>query len=309
MKKPRCPRFGRVQPPPRMVLTDRDRKILHAVHRYRLLLREQVEQLLFQPENGQDHFTKTSRVRLRLKLLYQNRYLERVPLPGAPGTWVWQPVYRLAAKGAQLVAEELGVKVSDLLYWGKGDDKDHRLTRVTPLFLNHALEINAVRISVILAAEQNGYRVEKWLDDGQLKRRELKDYVSVREQGGSRSVPILPDAYFVLNLGDRRAHFFLEHDRATMSNARWATRVTAYLTYVRSGKYRERYQTRSLRILTVTTSEQRMINLKETTQKAGGEDMFWFTTFDQVTPASVLFGPIWLLANDERDSARKVLIE
>lgn len=121
-------------------------------------------------------------------------------------------------------------------------------------------------------------------------------------------VAVIPDSYFVLNLGDRRAHFLLEVDHATITNSRWATRIRAYLAYIQSGKYTERYQTRSLRILTVTTTEQRLMNLKETTEKVGGGNLFWFTTLDQVTASSVLLGPIWRLANDEHDSARKSLL-
>lgn len=304
----RLPRFRRVKNPPHMVLTERDKKILHAVHDYRMLTREQVERLLFAPQAGQNHFTKTSKVRQRLKLLYQNKYLDRVPLPVGNAAWGWQPVYRLAHGGAQLVASELGIDVNDLLYWGKGDDKDRRSTKVTPLFLAHALSITDVRIAINLATQANGYLVEKWLDDALLKSQERKDYVTVSANGRSRSVAVIPDSYFVLHLGDRRAHFFLELDRATMSNSRWGERVRAYLAYVQSGKYTERYQTKSLRILTVTTTEQRLQNLKETTQKAGGGDLFWFTTLEQVSASSVFSRPIWRFANDEPEGARKTLL-
>lgn len=291
-----------------MVLTERDKRILHAVHEYRMLTREQVERLFFQPENGQNHFTKTSKARHRLKVLYQNNYLERVPLPVGNASWAWQPVYRLARAGAQIVAADLGASIKELAYWGKGDDKDRRATEVTPLFLQHALDINDVRIATTLAAQGCRYWIEKWLDDRELKSEERKDYVKVSSDGKSRMVAVIPDSYFVLNLGDRRAHFFLELDRATMSHSRWGERVRAYLAYIESGKYTERYQTRSLRILTVTTTEERLMNLKETTQKTGVSDLFWFTTLDQVLPSSVFFGPIWRLANDEHASARKALL-
>lgn len=313
-KKSRLPRFRRVKHPPAMALTGRDRQILHAVYEFRMLTREQIERLLFRPDGGQDHFTKTSKARLRLKLLYQNNYLERVPMPVGTGTWAWQPVYRLAQRGAAIVASELGIPVRKLQYWGNGDDRKKRATEVSVLFLAHALQVNDIRIAVTLAAAQHGYRVEKWLGDVELKSQEMKDYVAVNEQGTRRLVSVIPDAYFVLRLGDRRASFFLELDRATMTNSRWGTRVSAYLTYIHSGKYTERYQTRSLRILTVTTSEQRLMNLKKATEKAGGRDVFWFTTYDEVSPSSVFFRPIWLLASDERGDersrrARKVLIE
>jgi Replication-relaxation len=306
----RLPRFGRVKQPPAMVLMERDREILRRVYAYRLMTRGQIERLLFLPENGQDHLTKTSKARKRLKLLYQHGYLERMPVPTASGSWAWRPVYRLARKGAELIASERGTTASELPYWGRGDDKDHRSTRVSSLFLEHTLAINDVRIAFTQAARAQGYRVEKWLDETHLKSEVMRDYVAVtNEQGKSSRVPVIPDAYFILHLGDRRAHFFLELDRATMTNGRWKTRVKAYQEYLRSGKYQQRYQTRSLRILTITTTEPRLANLKKTTERAGGKDLFWFTTAEQVTANTVLFSPIWLLANDERASARKILVE
>lgn len=308
MKKSRLPRFERVKQPPRMVLTPRDRKILRYVQLFRMLTREQVERLLFAPEQGRDHFTKTSKARERLKLLYHHGYLERIPLPVGQGSWAWQPVYRLASKGAEIVAADLGVEKTQLVYWGKAEDRVQRTTDVTSLFLTHSLRVNDIRVAVTLAAREKGYRVETWLDEAQLKSQERKECVRVSDERGSQMVAVVPDGYFVIHLGDKRAHFFVELDRATMSNPRWATRVSAYLQYVHSGKYTERYQTSSLRILTITTTEKRMLNLKETTQKAGGEGLFWFTTFDQVEPASVFFRPIWRIANDERDSVRKTLL-
>lgn len=305
----RLPRFKRASKPPPMKFTNRDGQILQSVFRFGLLTRKQIERLHFKSSHGQSHSTTTSRARLRLKLLFHNGYLERMPLPVALGAWAWEPVYRLDSRGAEKVALDLGRNKKEILYWGRGDHKDKRPPSVTHLFLEHALSINDFRIAVVCAAEQKGFQVEKWLDDRQLKSQEYKDYVLVSDKGKHRSVAVIPDAYFALNLGERRAHFLLELDRATMPNSRWKTRVNAYLAYIRSGNYSERYKTRSLRILTATTTEERLWNLKETTRKAGGGEVFWFTTIDKVTPESVLFAPIWRLANDERDSARKVLIE
>ncbi len=281
-----------------MVLTDRDKKILRQVYLYRLMTREQIEQLLFPPDKGQDHPTKTSIVRRRLKLLYQHEYLERIPAPIGPGLWAWRPVYRLAGKGAEIVAGELGVSPKKLAYWGKGSDKDHRSDEVSLLFFEHALAINDVRIAVTLAAQAKGFRVEQWFDDNLLKSQEMKDYVTVKGKKQSERVAIIPDAYFVLNLGERRAHFFLELDRATMSSKRWKTRVLGYKAYTESGKYQERYHTTSLRILTVTTTAERLVNLKKTTEQAGGSKVFWFTTIDQATVDKIFFSPIWLVANE-----------
>src|SRR6266849_2741166 len=106
MNELRLPRYQRVSQPPRMVLTARDQEILRQVYLFRLMTREQIERLLFPPDHGQDHFTKTSKARKRLKLLYQHGYLERISTPVGQGTWAWRPVYRVGRKGAEFIAAE-----------------------------------------------------------------------------------------------------------------------------------------------------------------------------------------------------------
>lgn len=308
-KRPRLPRYQRAKNPPAMVLMERDQAILRAVQQFRLITREQVEQLLFLPEHGQAHLTKTSKVRERLKLLFHHGYLERMPTPVAPGAWAWRPVYRLGRKGAELLSQTQEVEASPLAYWGKGDDKDHRKSAPSLLFLTHTLAINDVRIAVLLAAKAQGYTVDRWLDDTTLKSAEMKEYVLVSPNDRHKlRVPVIPDAYFILNLGNRRAHFFLELDRATMTTERWKTRVLAYQEFIRSGRYQERYGTRSLRILTVTTTPQRLESLRNTTQKVNGGDLFWFTPIDQATPATILSAPIWSLADGAPAASERILI-
>jgi hypothetical protein len=76
-------------------------------------------------------------------------------------------------------------------------------------------------------------------------------------------------------------------------------KVRAYMAYYRSGQYHARYGTRSLRVLTVTTSQKRLANLKASTEQAGGGPMFWFTTFDRVNTENILSAPIWQVAGDK----------
>ena len=62
-----------------------------------------------------------------------------------PGTWAWQPAYRLARKGAELLADERGVALNEMVYWGNGDDRDQRTTQASQLFLQHTLQVNDVQ--------------------------------------------------------------------------------------------------------------------------------------------------------------------
>jgi hypothetical protein len=92
----------------------------------------------------------------------------------------------------------------------------------------------------------------------------------------------------------------VEIDRGTVTgestkweNRDWSRKVLSYLTYYHSGQYQARYQTKSLRILTITTTEKRLATLKQATEKAGGRSRFWFTTQDKATTEDILTAPIW----------------
>ena len=280
------PRHKRVDDPPRMRLTERDTQVVLAVYDYRALRREQIGKLFFPSRNTANE---------RLQRLYQHGFLERRWSPVEYGQGTSQAIYLLAEKGADLVAQQLGVD-RGAVAWQESHNQ------VGSPFLEHTLMVNEVRIAVTQAASQAGYRVEKWVKEEELKAR--KDYVDVSTSGGARrKIAVIADGYFVLNLGDKRAHFLLEVDRATEANKRWGMRVQAYRIYTESGKYSERYGTRSLRVLTVTIGPKRLANLKRTTERAGGRQMFWFTTLERVGAAEGMFsGRIWEIAGQEGSS-------
>lgn len=61
----------------------------------------------------------------------------------------------------------------------------------------------------------------------------------------------------------------------------------------RSGKYQARYKTKALGVLTVVRNEKRLKNFKRITEEAGGEERFWFTTFERIAEHDILLDPIW----------------
>jgi len=286
VEKTSLPRHKRVENPPRIQLTERDVRVILAVHEYRALERDQIERLFFPSKNTAND---------RLSRLYQHRFLERRWLPVAYGEGMGQAIYLLAERGADVVAEQLGID-RGAVNWKESHNK------VGSPFLEHALMVNDVRITFSLAAQQAGYTIDKWVKEDELKA--AKEYVQLTSASGARrKVAVIPDAYFVLNLGDKRAHFFLEVDRATEANKRWAQKVQAYQVYTQSGKYTERFGTRSLRVLTVTTGEKRLSNIKRATEEVSGGQMFWFTTFEKAQPGGVLKLPIWKVAGQQEACA------
>ena len=273
------PRNKRVEEPPRMRLTSRDIQVVLAVYEYRVLRRDQVQQLFFPSKNT---------VNERLKRLYQHGFLERRWLPVEYGHGTSQPIYLVAERGADLVAQKLGIDREDVA-WRESHNQ------VEMFFIEHTLMVNQIRIAFTLAAEAAGYTVDKWIKEDELKA--TRDYVSVTTPGGAqRRVAVIPDGYFILTMGDKRAHFFLEVDRATEANRRWGQKIQAYMIYTQSGRYTERFGTHSLRVLTVTTGERRMANLKRATEEVGGGQMFWFTTVEEAQPDTILTAPIWHVA-------------
>jgi hypothetical protein len=233
----------------------------------------------------QDHiqalfFGSRSTAQYRLSHLFQHGFLARHFLPVYAG---WSPtLYTLDTRGVEVLRAEYGDDCP--LAVGK--------LRIGREFLAHTLAVADVRIAVTLACQRLGYKLLIWRGEAAMK----TDYdrVSIRPSNGtSQQVSLIPDSYFVVETPQGRAHCFLEVDRGTETRHRFATKILAYQAYVASGQYQRRYQTRSLRVLTVTTSPKRLAHLKATTEQVGGGRMFWFSELSALQPESVFTAAIW----------------
>lgn len=273
----RARRDQRSPQPPAIRLTERDLAIMQAVQDYRVLTTQQLQQLFF-PSLHQTY--------ARLSLLYHHGFLDRVFL-GVHADKMNTPIlYVLDKRGAECLQAERGIEVQ----WGK------RTKDISAQFLEHTIAINTVRIAVAKACGANTpYILLEWRAENDLK----ADYdrVTIRKDNGRlQSVSVIPDSYFVVDTPRGKAAFFLELDRGTMTTKRFKTKILAYQVYYESGAYQLRFQTKSLRILTVTTSEVRLDNLKRVTEEAGARLRYWFSTLDQMQRERMLTAPIWKLA-------------
>lgn len=262
-----------------MWLMPRDLEVLKAVYEYRAMTHTQLTQLVF----GNNHPSIATK---RLYMLYHNGYLERMFLPARGGVAVSPTVYLLGEKGAH----ELSLSGQYLnFYWAK----DH--LKIGTLFLGHTLSIGEFRLQVTLACRTSGITLVEWRGERELK----KDYdkVEVKTSSGTTfQQPIVPDGYFVLHTPQGKRHFVLELDRGTMEGKRFKAKVQGYTEYFKSGAYKERFGTKSLRVLTVTESQRRMNNLKAITERAGGKSRFWFASLEAMNAESVLLQPVWHVA-------------
>jgi hypothetical protein len=299
---------------PPIRLTPRDLAIIEAVYSFRALSTPQIERLLF-PGNPQDIQAnvkdpgsgKTNRCRHRLKLLYHHGYLYREELP-VPLTQGRRPlVYFLDKKGKDALCCHFDLDPKEI-------DWHRRQNTVGDTFIEHTLQTNDVRVAVTVAAQQHNFTLATWLDDRTLRKQQNRDAVTISgPQGGKpRRVAVVPDGYFHLKSPDYEFHFCLEADRRTVvgqysrwGGKDWSRKVRAYIAYFTRSEpdkpsvYEQRFGTSKLRILTVTTGQKRLENLKRITEQAGGRGRFWFTTFDALTSETVLTEPIWFKAGKE----------
>jgi hypothetical protein len=269
-------RDRRIEQPKPMRFTQRDLEIVEAVARYRVLRQDQLQRLFFQTRSA------TQRVLVRL---YDHGFLERQFLPVLYGRS--PTLYVLDRGGAALLRAQ-----------GRGEAFVQNASRraLKHEFLEHTLAINDFRISVVLASRRTGYALVTWRSEGQLK----AEFKRV-ERTGIRTVSLIPDSYFALDTPHGQAHFFVEVDRGTETSERFKAKVRAYIAYHTSGEFERLYGTRSLRVLTTTSSQRRLENLGavtgQITEAEGGQGRFLFALASQVTWDNVLTGKVWYVAD------------
>lgn len=254
-------------------VTLRDIEIISSVYKHRFLNTDQVHMLHFLGGN------KSQCVR-RLQKLYHLGYVDRIrDVLVENGS---RPiVYTLARRGAELA----------LL-------TDWEPDKIKPMFLQHTLKVNDLRILISLMTTQLEGQLEVWHDERELWRMMHNDKVVIETQ----ETTLNPDAYFVLYMPQREGiaiRGFLEIDMGTESNAKvWTKKVLSYLEY-HEKHFKNRFGARNMRVFTVTTSERRLENLKKCTEVVGGQYRFWFTTFKRIAEQNILTASIWSMAMSE----------
>jgi DNA-binding PadR family transcriptional regulator len=260
-----------------MILQPRDRKIMAALHAFRMLSREQIASLF--------GFRSTRRVNSRLRKLYDHGYLSRSFQPTIRGSA--KAIYYLGPKGAGVAARELGIELKAIRRQRK------HTSELRELFLAHTMELNDVRISVSRAIRNHPEtKLERWISDTDC----AQEY-RVASLGKDAVRRFRPDGYFRFWHQGKLHPFFLEHDRSTMTLGRFAGKVQMYLEFARLDYYRERFGVKHFQVLVIVPTRTRLKNLKQAVEKVI-DQLFWFTTLEQVTQETVL-GPIWQRAGAE----------
>lgn len=272
-----------------MRVTKRDQAIVLAVYKHRVLSAPQIEALFFQSEKPRGRQTSCQR---RLQLLFHHGFLERIALPIVLGEGRAPYVYVLDELGASLTAARLGIDRDTVDWRPKHNQVGHQ-------FVAHTLAVNDFRIAITLLAEAGHFTVNEWISETEFSTAKLRQRVPFRMRG-ARVVRNYPDGYFRLSLPGlgQEAHFFLETDQGTMSNASWQEKVKAYKEFRLRGLSETHFGTLNFRVLAPTAGKRRMRSLKRATERAGGDHFFWFTRQDRIdiwNPTQIL-EPVWEVA-------------
>lgn len=266
----RHPRFERCSHISPIQITHRDQEILRQVLRHRLLRSSEIVALV----GG-----STQQILRRLQLLYHHGLLERprcqIDYYHRAGS---RPiVYSLTPKSSSLLSSE-GM-------FSRATNADSRL------FLEHAVQTSEILVAIELACRRSNrvrfLSARDILPASEAPSRSLRWKINI---DGRTQIGVIPDAVFGLEYLDRdastnRAFFFLESDRSTMPLTRrdfaktsFRRKLLAYQATWMQKLHQSRFRFHRFRVLTVTTSADRVTNLVDVCQSLkSARGLFLFT--------------------------------
>ena len=298
-------RFRR-EPEGRLQITERDLALLRHVFRHRFLRSTHLQALV---GGGQGLLR-------RLAELYHHAFLDRPrePIEFYAHAGSKPMVYALGNQGAKVLAEHGGIPRGKIDWTAKNRG-------IGPLFLDHTLLVADVMVALELACRTNG-RV-RLMDQDELLARAPEETrrrkhpfqwaVTCRYLDEPVTLGVAPDARFGLHYLDRpegrnRAYFFLEADRATMPIARnnvrqtsFFRKMTAYTETWKQGIHTSVYGIQNFRVLTVTSSPERVENLLRASRALNdgkGSKLFLFTDEASFRAAPDLLAHEWRNGQD-----------
>jgi hypothetical protein len=242
-----------------VAITARDRVLLESLLLFRLVDRQQASQIV--------GFTSVGFANKRLLKLVRAGLLKRFFMPTQ--TRGVGALYALTGKAIELI----GAEARPLRR------KNHALL-TTDMFVVHQLAINSVLLQAKQAPTAAGAAATVAA--------RLLTFRSVL----SKSVPLLPDAYFELNAPSGLYPMFLEVDLGNESLKVLEKKAQQYILLAASGEYERIFKHLRFRVLIVASSDRRLESIRKVVAKHTNK-IFWFSTLNVIN-SDGLFAPVWL---------------
>jgi Replication-relaxation len=248
-----------------VVLQNRDRHLLSELGVMRIIDREMTKVVA--------GFGTTTQVNKRLLELTRAGLLRRFFIGTISSGR--KAVYTLSAKGAEMVAAQLG-----------GINRPEGKLVTGDRFVEHQTAINEIYAAVKYAPIPGAARFARWHNF---------------RQSISEAVKITPDGYFEIAAADSIRAAFLEVDLGTEALKIWQQKTGYYLQLAISGEFTKRFRQQQFRVLVVANSERRLENIRATVAKST-DKIFWLATLDNIHRDG-FWSPIWLRPKgDQRHS-------
>jgi hypothetical protein len=276
-----------------------DTAILIALNRLNYLTAAQASRLLYPNLNDNNRYSSR-----RLKRLVDAGYVLRLGNLPTPRFGSAPHVFAVARRGRQYL-HSIGIETPT--YFRPSEEGDKAFNR---MYMQHTLSAIDVLIAADLLSKTEGVSCPQLRCERELKRAPLRVDVppgpGARGEG-ARSVAVIPDGWFQLELEGETRSIALELDRGTEEQKYWRRKVAALVTWA-VGPYQEAFETDNITIAVVSPNPVRRDKLREWTARELAnrgwndvEDIFLFTSDDPVkTGASpFFFDPLWYLPRDE----------
>lgn len=276
MTKKRLPYFSRADKPPVMGLTPRDKQMLEAIYEYNGVLADyQLARMFFSSER---------RMKERMTLLYQNRYVNRFDRKER-NSYSYM-AYFLDKVGVAFLKQTYGESLKFRL---KGD-RDSRI--------HHDVVVNDVRIALRAALPTIGATLIE--STNSLEFDSEHDIITVPlPDGKSRRRAVIPDdfSHLIMPNGKHR-RYFVEAELARKDQPRLLEdKFRPQLHYVlRSSEFTARFGEKAGgNWLYCVLDESIALKMKQTAEKLGeASKVFYFTTYEKAFTAGAFFTePIW----------------
>lgn len=286
MSYPRTPRFSRSANAKNIRITERDLHIIHHVFRHRLLSSKQISTLT---EGSHQNLLR------RLKLLYNNRYLDRPisQLDYYRSGGSHPIVYALGNHGADLLRTKFGIPRQEINWTAKNRSvKRH--------FIQHTLSVSEILVRLESACRNGDVEFlekEKALRNLSDTSRAWKKFgwnVSVPFNKDTFSIGVIPDYLFGLRPKNstNTVYFFLEVDKSTMPVTRNNLKQTsmyrkliAYWQTWKQGLHTSLFGLKRFRVLIVANSKERanhIISANKLLNSGKGSRIFIFASMSDV---------------------------
>ena len=202
-------------------------------------------------------------------------------------------------------------------------DWRQRDRRIRAQAIAHEVQLAEFLLALRLAAEAQDWTFRWSMGDAFRAETGFPRSVEIQPSYGSAfSLPLNPDAFVTIDTGEHRYRWFIETDMATEPAERSDLRrssirqkLLAYWQLNQSILRRHDRRADSFRVLFLTTTEERLHNLRTAAQEADdrkkGSHFFAFSTHDRTSidvADHILTEPVWWTARAGYDNARTLFL-